>query len=129
MFNNKLKERIAELERELRNEKTQSEKISANNAQTLAKITSDLETANRLIERLTIKRDVLLKERKEIKQKCENSIDKDSLITLLMMKNHDQELEIFELKNRLMEQYRFQIQSACIQQIPYPPGQIIYPFR
>ena len=127
MFN----KRIKELEKQLKCEKElndEYEKQISSNVQTEVRLTSDLETANKQIEEMKNELDILRKEREEIKEKLENNVDKDALITLLTMKNHDLELNILELRNRLGESYKMQNQMLSFQQYyPCMPGTIMYP--
>ncbi len=129
MFNKKIKE----LEEQLKCEKELNEEYEKQisiGAQTKVHLTSDLEMANNLVEQMKNELDILRKERKEIKEKLEDNIDKDSLITLLTMKNHELELNIIELNHRLEESYKMHNQIMSIQQYyPCMPGSIIYPFR
>lgn len=129
MFN----KRIKELEKQLKDEKELTEKYEkeiSSNVQTEVRLTSDLEAANNLVERMKNELDILRKEREEIKEKLEDNVDKDALITLLTMKNHELELKILELYNRLGESYKMQNQIMSIQQYhPCMPGTIIYPYR
>ena len=129
MFN----KRIKELEKQLKREKEldeEYEKENYNNLQIIERLTSDLETANNLVEQMQNELDILRKEREGIKEKLEDNVDKDSLITLLTMKNHELELKIIELNHRLEESYRMQNQILSVQQhYPYMPGGIIYPYR
>ena len=129
MFNKKIKE----LEKQLKCEKelnAKYEKEISSNLQTEVRLTSDLETANKLIEQMENELDILRKEREGIKEKLEDNVDKDALITLLTMKNHDLEVKIIELYHRLEESYKMQIQMTSIQQYhPCMPGTIMYPYR
>lgn len=129
MFNTRIKELEKQLkcEKELREE---YEKQVSINSQTKVRLTSDLETANNLIEHMKNELDILRKEREGIKEKLEDNVDKDALITLLTMKNHELELEIIELNHRLEESYKMQCQIMTIQQHhPCMPGTIMYPYR
>ena len=129
VFNKKIKELEKQLkcEKELREEYGKQILISS---QSKARLTSDLETANNLVEQMKNELDILRKERKGIKEKLEDNVDKDSLITLLTMKNHELELKIIELYHRLEESYKMQNQIMSIQQhYPCMPGTIIYPYR
>ena len=105
MFNKKIKELEEQLkcEKELREE---YERQVMSNTQTKVQLTSDLETANNLIEQMKNELDILRKERKGTKEKLEDNVDKDALITLLTMKNHELELKKIELNNRLSECYK-----------------------
>ncbi len=129
MFNKKIKE----LEKQLKCEKELNEEYEKQisiDSETKVHLTSDLETANNLVERMKNELDILRKEREGIKEKLEDNVDKDALITLLTMKNHELELEIIELRNRLGESYKMQNQIISIQQhYPYMPGTIMYPYR
>lgn len=129
MFN----KRIKELEKQLKDEKELTEKYEkeiSSNLQTEVRLTSDLEAANNLVEQMKNELDILRKEREEIKEKLEDNVDKDALITLLTMKNHELELKIIELCHRLEESYKMQNQIMSIQQYhPCMPGTIIYPYR
>ena len=129
MFNTRIKELEKQLkcEKELREE---YEKQVSINAQTKVRLTSDLETANNLVKRMKNELDILRKEREGIKEKLEDNVDKDALITLITMKNHELELKIIELSHRLEESYKMQNQIISIQQhYPYMPGTIMYPYR
>lgn len=132
MFNKKLKE-LKELEKQLKCEKELNEKYEKEisiNAQDKVRLTSDLETANNLVERMKNELDILRKERKEIKKNLEDNVDKDALITLLTIKNHDLELKMLELYHRLEDSYKMQNQIISIQQYhPCMPGTIMYPYR
>ena len=129
MFNTRIKELEKQLKRE-RELDTEYEKEISSNLQTIIHLTSDLETANNLVERMKNELDILRKEREGIKEKLEDNVDKDALITLLTMKNHELELEIIELHHRLEESYKMQIQTMSIQQhYPCMPGTIMYPYR
>ena len=132
MFNKKLKE-LKELEKQLKSEKELNEayeKQISTDAETKVHLTSDLETANNLIEQMKNELDILRKEREGIKEKLEDNVDKDALITLLTMKNHELELEILELHRKLEESYKMQNQIISIQQYhPCMPGTIMYPYR
>ncbi len=129
MFNTRIKELEKQLkcEKELREE---YEKQVSINAQTKVRLTSDLETANNLVKRMKNELDILRKEREGIKEKLEDNVDKDALITLITMKNHELELKIIELSHRLEESYKMQNQIMSIQQhYPCMPGTIMYPYR
>ena len=129
MFNKKIKELEDQLKCEKELNKEYEKQISIN-AETKVRLTSDLGTANNLVEQMKNELDTLRKERKEIKEELEDNVDKDSLITLLTMKNHELELKIFELNRRLEESYRMQNQIMSIQQYyPCMPGTIMYPYR
>lgn len=129
MFN----KRIKELEEQLKCEKELTEayeKEISIDAQTKVRLTSDLETANNLVERMQNELIILRKEREGVKEKLEDNVDKDSLIALLTMKNHELELKITELYHRLEESYKMQNQILSIQQYhPCMPGTIMYPNR
>ena len=129
MFN----KRIKELEKQLKREKEldeEYEKEISSHLQTIVRLTSDLETANNQVEQMKNELDILRKEREGIKEKLEDNVDKDALITLLTMKNHDLELKMIEMNNRLSECYKMQIQAPIVQTCyPYAPGTIMYPNR
>ena len=133
MFNKRIKERIKELEKQLKCEKElteEYEKQALIDAQAKVRLTSDLEAANNLVERMQNELDILRKERKGVKEKLEDNVDKDSLITLLTMKNHELELKIIELNHRLEESYKMQNQILSVQQhYSCMPGTIMYPYR
>jgi small-conductance mechanosensitive channel len=129
VFNKKIKELEKQLKREKELNEAYEKEISID-AQTKVHLTSDLENANNLVEQMKNELDILRKERKEIKEKLENNVDKDALITLLTMKNHELELKIIELNHRLGESYKMQNQIMSIQQYhPCMPGPIMYPNR
>ena len=129
MFN----KRIKELEEQLKCEKElieEYEKVIHSNSQTEVRLTSDLEAANNLVERMQNELAILRKEREGVKEKLEDNVDKDSLIALLTMKNHELELKIIELNHRLEESYKMQNQILSVQQhYPYMAGTIMYPNR
>lgn len=106
MFNKKLKHRIEELERDLRMERNDNIKarelaISANKR--VEDANKYVEEKEREIKQLTADLDILKNEREEIREKCENAVDKDALLQLYMMKNHDLEMQINDLRNRLSD--------------------------
>jgi chromosome segregation ATPase len=69
----------------------------------LEEATKLVEEKDRQIKQLTADLDILKNEREEIQEKCENAVDKDALLKLCMMKNHDLEMQIIDLKNRLSD--------------------------
>jgi len=104
MFNKKLKRRIEDLEIELRDARDNAEKCASSRA-TISKfaetLSQDITKKDMKIKQLTADLDILKNEREEIREKCENAVDKDALLKLYMMKNHDLEMQINDLKSRL----------------------------
>lgn len=106
MFNKKLKHRIEELERDLRIARTDNgalnELIDSANKK-VEDATKYVEEKERKIEQLIADLDILKSEREGIREKCENAVDKDALLKLYMMKNHDLEMQINDLRSRLSD--------------------------
>lgn len=106
MFNKKLKRRIEELEKDLRMARNDNSSLyeQINSARKkVEETTKCIEEKERKIKRLTADLDILKSEREEIREKCENAVDKDALLKLYMMKNHDLEMEINDLRSRLID--------------------------
>ena len=106
MFNKKLKNRIEELELELRSTRNNtSENYERINhvSKLLEEATKLVEKKDRQIKQLTADLDILKNEREEIQEKCESAVDKDALLKLYMMKNHDLEMQINDLRSRLSD--------------------------
>lgn len=106
MFNKKLKRRIEELEKDLRMARNDESAV----CELLDSANKRVEDANKYVEekerkikQLTADLDILKSEREEIREKCENAVDKDALIELYMMKNHDLEMQINDLRSRLSD--------------------------
>lgn len=106
MFNKKLKDRINELELELqstRNNTSESYERISHVSKLLEETTKLVGEKDRQIKQLTADLDILKNEREEIREKCENAVDKDALLKLYMMKNHDLEMQINDLRSRLSD--------------------------
>ena len=106
MLNKKLKDRINELELEImsaRNDTSESYEQINHVSKLLEKATKLVEEKDLQIKQLTADLDILKNEREEIQEKCENAVDKDALLKLCMMKNHDLEMQINDLKGRLSD--------------------------
>lgn len=107
MLNKKLKDRINELELELRstrNNTSESYERIYHVSKLLEEATKLVEEKDSQIKQLTADLDILKSEREEIREKCENAVDKDALLQLYMMKNHDLEMQINDLRSRLSEE-------------------------
>ena len=106
MFNKKLKRRIEELEIELRDARDNAEECASSRA-TISKwaetLSQDITKKDMKIKQLTTDLDILKSEREEIREKCENAVDKDALLKLYMMKNHDLKMQINDLRSRLSD--------------------------
>lgn len=106
MFNKKLKRRIEELERDLRmarNDNSAAYELVNSANKKVEDATKYIEEKERKIKQLTADLDILKSEREDIREKCENAVDKDALLTLCMMKNHDLEMQINDLIRRLSD--------------------------
>ena len=106
MFNKKLKHRIEELERDLRTARNDNSALYEqvyNTNKRAEDVTKCIEENERKIKQLTTDLDILKNEREEIREKCENTVDKDALIQLYIMKNHDLEMQINDLRSRLSD--------------------------
>lgn len=106
MFNKKLKNRIEELEKDLRaarNDNSAAYELVDNANKKVEDATKYIEEKEHKIKQLTADLDILKNEREEIREKCENAVDKDALLKLYMMKNHDLEMQINDLRSRLSD--------------------------
>jgi len=109
VLNKKLKDRINELELELRlarNDANESYERINHVSKLLEEATKLVEKKDRQIKQLTADLDILKNEReeiREIREKCESAVDKDALLKLYMMKNHDLEMQINDLRSRLSD--------------------------
>lgn len=106
MFNKKLKRRIEELETDLRtarNDNNATYELVDSANKKLKDAIKCIEEKERKIKQLTADLDILKSEREEIREKCENAVDKDALLKLYMMKNHDLEMQINDLRGRLSD--------------------------
>lgn len=106
MFNKKLKNRIEELEKDLRaarNDNSAAYELVDNANKKVEDATKYIEEKEHKIKQLTADLDILKSEREEIREKCENAVDKDALLQLYMMKNHDLEMQINDLMSRLSD--------------------------
>lgn len=104
MFNRKLKARIKELEDDLQSARNDAEE-NMDRASRIEKLLNEtteiIKEQDLKIKQLTGDLDILKNEREEIREKCENAVDKEALLRLYMMKNHDLEMQIHDLENRL----------------------------
>ena len=106
MFNKKLKRRIETLETDLRMARKDNSALyeQINSARKKVEdVTKYIEEKERKIKQLTADLDILKSEREEIREKYENAVDKDALLQLYMMKNHDLEMQINDLRSRLSD--------------------------
>jgi len=120
MFNKKLKRRIEELEIELQDARNNAEECASSRA-TISKLaetlSQDITKKDMKIKKLTADLDILKNEREEIREKCENALDKDALLKLYMMKNHDLEMQINDLKCRLLDELNLKSSMLLSQSI------------
>ena len=101
MFYKKLKDRISELETKLKAEQELNDKASENHQSVLKSLDDTMKIANNLrndLEKVNSELDIYKREREELKSKCEEHADKDSLIQFLILKNNDLEKDILNLK-------------------------------
>ena len=122
MFNKKLKCRIEELERDLRTARNDSNALyeQINSAhKRVEDVTKCIEEKERKIKQLTADLDILKSEREEIREKCESAVDKDALLKLYIMKNHDLEMQINDLRSRLLDELNLNSSMLLRQSILY----------
>lgn len=106
MFSKKLKRRIEELEKDLRmarNDNNATYELLDSANKRVEDTIKCIEEKESKIKQLTADLDILKSEREDIREKCENAVDKDALIKLYMMKNHDLEMQINDLRSRLSD--------------------------
>ena len=120
---------------ELRNELRKADDINYKRADTIANLTEELKQSksdctriqdkvNALEEELSI----LRRERKEIEDKTKDGIDKDAVITQLVLEKDRLAIENLKYHNRMIENdrimaeiYKVSLLAASISQVPYYP--------
>lgn len=120
MFNKKLKRRIEKLETDIRMERNNNNAMreifdSANKR--VEDANKCIEEKERKIKQLAADLDILKSEREDIREKCENAVDKDALLKLYMMKNHDLEIQINDLRCRLLDELNLKSSMLLSQSI------------